>query len=37
MTGVFDVGTAFGPLLKRLDQFCLNEDQGLGKATAEML
>lgn len=31
----FDIEAAFGPLLKRLDHFCLNEIEGLENPTAE--
>lgn len=31
----FDVEDAFGPLLKRLDHYCLNEIEGLENPTAE--
>ncbi|WP_029004353.1 6-carboxytetrahydropterin synthase QueD [Azorhizobium doebereinerae] len=31
----FDVEAAFGPVLKRLDHYCLNEIEGLENPTAE--
>lgn len=31
----FDVEDAFGPLLKRLDHYCLNDIEGLENPTAE--
>ncbi|MDT3382401.1 6-carboxytetrahydropterin synthase QueD [Labrys portucalensis] len=31
----FDVEAAFGPLLQRLDHYCLNEIEGLENPTAE--
>ncbi|MCL8385103.1 MULTISPECIES: 6-carboxytetrahydropterin synthase QueD [Xanthobacter] len=33
----FDVENAFGPLLKQLDHYCLNDVEGLENPTAEII